>query len=514
MQHQAEEFTAALRHAQMSGAPILVPIRPDSATEDIAVPSRLLPDVPIHNVVESPSMENPFASSVLAQLRESKAATDDQETEWLQESKAYAGKRHQAKEEAAKKTEQYFKKDVIAARGSLDRLITTVTAKIKDFKKDVDKTIDSVEKSTLPKKVEVVAEINASSILADILCETTTKELKRLRDALDDDGLTADDLKTIRADGPGVNSVFLDGNGDYKTTKFLIETHKKSLSSHMKKLEKEAKLPANVAMPGSDVPAGGKAMLEIESGAGELQNADGKAEFFDPRQVHEVHFGVLVERTAASTFFRNQRKFLMDYFEKNKGTTTQSVAIAVKVVLTDVGKAFGDDLHKNLTDIPDEVTRAKKFDPKSWKSAFSRKLTCNHNHMHTGVQSFAIGECIVGLEGSFIMVGVKLGKLSGHMKDQCAHLRSLKAADLAKVIDFKFSFSSVEPKKNVGTVFVIPPGYICMTWSKFSMTLCWGFGSCGRHRTDAVHTLDSLFEGWPQLKSGEYLQLREFLAQA
>ena len=81
-------------------------------------------------------------------------------------------------------------------------------------------------------------------------------------------------------------------------------------------------------------------------------------------------------------------------------------------------------------------------------------------------------------------------------------------ADKADVV-YKFDAAT---KTGMSQLLVVPPGYLYMMTSAYSVFLSWGFGASSVEECAvAKSTLDLLFTSWPALKTGDHRDLHGYL---
>jgi hypothetical protein len=218
----------------------------------------------------------------------------------------------------------------------------------------------------------------------------------------------------------------------------------------------------------------------------------------------------MAERTAASTYYKSQKRFLMQYLDKTASTTTQSVSISVKVVSNDIQKSCSKCMNHTMLHVPDPTKIPKGS---VLVNSFKKRLSIFRNHFHTGITTLAMGEVFVGLEGSFRVAGCPIGSLAGDLKAQLATLGSLDEQGLKAKCDFMMEYSSCAPVKGHGVALVIPPGYIYVMNSPQALCVSWSFGMSEPGSRQVVKTtLSSLFKSWPQCNAGEYATFSEWLS--
>ena len=134
-----------------------------------------------------------------------------------------------------------------------------------------------------------------------------------------------------------------------------------------------------------------------------------------------------IERMVGSTYYKTQRRYLNEFLEANKTHTTQSSNISVKVVLSDIIKLVEPSLDESRLHIPVECA-TKKACP--FAGAFHKRFVANQSHVHTAITSYGLGECFIGLEGSFSFVAVRIGKIAGDLREQVVGFKQWNAKEM------------------------------------------------------------------------------------
>ena len=117
---------------------------------------------------------------------------------------------------------------------------------------------------------------------------------------------------------------------------------------------------------------------------------------------------------------------------------------------------------------------------------------------------------LYGLTGDCKLCAFAIGKCPGTLKDQINHIRTLSASQLDGEADFIWAYNSNPVSlKGQGQVVILPPGYIFSKVSTHFLSVTQNFGAAN---LDVVKkALASLFESWPQLKTGQYEAFWQFL---
>ena len=218
----------------------------------------------------------------------------------------------------------------------------------------------------------------------------------------------------------------------------------------------------------------------------------------------------LVARTVASTYYKSQKKYLASYLDQSPNTM-QSINVSVRVMIADIQKVAEGVVHPMYTHAPPGLP--KRSANGGWANAFGKHIVMKKDHVFTGCANYCVGDAWLGLEGSMVLIGVKLGNLRGEMPAQLKELKSLSGEALKYICDFSFKFSNTgECKCNVGKLLLVPPGYIYSCWSPECTALHWGWG-CHDASSMAIcsETLDNLMDAWPVVRNEDYLSWQDVL---
>lgn len=117
-----------------------------------------------------------------------------------------------------------------------------------------------------------------------------------------------------------------------------------------------------------------------------------------------------------------------------------------------------------------------------------------------------------GLTGDCKLCAFALGKFPGSLKDQIHHIKTMTGPQLDDEADFIWAYNSNPVSlKGQGQVVILPPGYIFSRVSTHFLSVTQNFGAAN---FDVVkEALSSLFESWPQLKTGQYEAFLQYLAK-
>lgn len=117
---------------------------------------------------------------------------------------------------------------------------------------------------------------------------------------------------------------------------------------------------------------------------------------------------------------------------------------------------------------------------------------------------------LYGLTGDCKLCAFAIGKFPGTLKDQINHVKGLSGAQLDAEADFIWAYNSNPVSlKGQGQAVILPPGYIFSKVSTHFLSVTQNFGAAN---FDVVKSaLASLFESWPQLKTGQYEAFWQFL---
>ena len=117
-----------------------------------------------------------------------------------------------------------------------------------------------------------------------------------------------------------------------------------------------------------------------------------------------------------------------------------------------------------------------------------------------------------GLTGDCKLCAFALGKFPGSLKDQINHIKAMTGPQLDDEADFIWAYNSNPVSlKGQGQVVILPPGYIFSRVSTHFLSVTQNFGAAN---FDVVKSsLSSLFESWPQLKTGQYEAFWQYLAK-
>ena len=115
-----------------------------------------------------------------------------------------------------------------------------------------------------------------------------------------------------------------------------------------------------------------------------------------------------------------------------------------------------------------------------------------------------------GLTGDCKLCAFAIGKFPGSLKDQIKYIQALTAPQLDGQADFIWAYNSNPvSRKGQGQVVILPPGYIFSKVSTHFLSVTQNFGAAN---FDVVKSaMASLFESWPQLKTGQYEAFWQFL---
>ena len=160
-------------------------------------------------------------------------------------------------------------------------------------------------------------------------------------------------------------------------------------------------------------------------GASANDAVSGKSIVFDSTAAAAEGTGLwagYVEKVVASTYFKHQTKFLSDHLQKPNSGDSQSVAVTLKSLLREAN-AILEEVNFSGALVSKPTAAEAKRD--GWCMAFNSKFKMFKERQFVGVTNFCAGECFVGLQGSFKMAGVRVGKLDGDLKKQLATLSDL-----------------------------------------------------------------------------------------
>ena len=119
---------------------------------------------------------------------------------------------------------------------------------------------------------------------------------------------------------------------------------------------------------------------------------------------------------------------------------------------------------------------------------------------------------LYGLTGDCKLCAFAIGKFPGTLKDQINHIKAFTGPQLNDEADFIWAYNSNPVSlKGQGQVVILPPGYIFSRVSTHFLSVTQNFGAAN---LDVVKSaLASLFESWPQLKTGQYEAFLQYLAK-
>ena len=119
---------------------------------------------------------------------------------------------------------------------------------------------------------------------------------------------------------------------------------------------------------------------------------------------------------------------------------------------------------------------------------------------------------LYGLTGDCKLCAFAIGKFPGTLKDQINHIRAFTGPQLNREADFIWAYNSNPVSlKGQGQAVILPPGYIFSRVSTHFLSVTQNFGAAN---FDVVkEALSSLFESWPQLKTGQYEAFLQYLAK-
>ena len=117
---------------------------------------------------------------------------------------------------------------------------------------------------------------------------------------------------------------------------------------------------------------------------------------------------------------------------------------------------------------------------------------------------------LYGLTGDCKLCAFPIGKYSGTLKDQIKHIQAMTGPQLDQEAEFIWAYNSNPvSRKGQGQVVVLPPGYIFSKVSTHFLSVTQNFGAAN---FDVIKSaMASLFESYPQLKTGQYEAFWQFL---
>ena len=117
---------------------------------------------------------------------------------------------------------------------------------------------------------------------------------------------------------------------------------------------------------------------------------------------------------------------------------------------------------------------------------------------------------LYGLTGDCKLCAFAIGKFEGTLKDQIKHVQTLTGPQLDHEADFIWAYNSNPVSlKGQGQAVILPPGYIFSKVSTHFLSVTQNFGA--ENLCAVKSALASLFESWPQLKSGQYEAFWQYL---
>ena len=219
----------------------------------------------------------------------------------------------------------------------------------------------------------------------------------------------------------------------------------------------------------------------------------------------------LAERLQASTYYKHQSTYLEKQLNTANSHTILSVTVTVRQVIRDITSTL-EGVDVSLSALCTAPASAAKAGKNRFYGAFQYSIARYSTHEFIGITNICIDECIMGLTGKFSVVGVKLGKFDGDLKEQRTALRSLSGSSVAEHADFAFTFDA-SSSRNLGAVLYIPAGHLlAMYAAKGTTCLVWGCGCADvNSRTRTQNVMKDLFAAYPELRKGDYLAFEEFL---
>ena len=463
--------TSALQHFSskhsLGNAGILVSHKVDATLDTPHIPPHLLPKTCAAQQLTMPStLESALAAEMLQAMREQESHAKVQEETWAEEAAEAAnriGKKVAGKAKAKACCSKAVTLAEIQACSLIDRRVAGMREKQAQLGLDADAFAEKVKplkNESYEKLSQDIADTTAdSSVSLEVAALQMTDIKKSAPTSMQDVKVMKDKSNDIMLDLLGPSSA-------YQRAKTMLREAEKTVKRSVTNLQKKLKHNPNAAPDEEELEASSYPIIRtlIKNDVQDLCNG-----VFDyVRQDNEIQvsslggpaLASLVERMVASTYYKQQVKYVRTELTKPNAQTSQSVVVSVRNVIRDIRTSIVKDNPQF-----DMLISSPDCEPPEMKqigNAWSFRLTCHENHQFIGMTFLGLDECYLGLEGRFVAVGVRIGKFAGSLRDQVNHLRGLSGKDVTSMTDFSFSFenSSVRDPQNVGKILFIPCGHI------------------------------------------------------
>lgn len=354
-----------------------------------------------------PSMGMPATADLLKLMQSHEKST--QEAEDALRSEALEAQVEKAKRLALEEAKKPLTnaKALIAAKGVAAGQLLGMTQRNENLQSEGEVTKGLILDSTLPKKEDMVIDIDANLEKAAKFTDTVTSAFKEKVKDFDVADMTVEAMREVKNFLKQKFGEFCAEGSIFKVAKFAIETHGKTVTQHLRKnhrLDQKSKhVTAQILGGNSDsVWANNPLAQNVHKACFaraplvcELAAIPESEELDKPIAVRMPDMQVWVEKIKNGQYFKTQKTYLTQWLSKNPGQTNQETAISVRLLQGELDKLGSAMQAAVKLEVPKEAAKAKS----SWGKAFQWGFSLSTGHCQVGVGSFCLGELICGIEG-------------------------------------------------------------------------------------------------------------------